>query len=93
MFFAFTDYPLLEDVSDENAPLPPIRQVTVLGYDYDKRVIALYKGQKYMFKAGYLYKKPGRIDRLKDEDRYTHRDLVRMKVPEVDWDDMMDAIG
>ena len=55
---AYTDYPL-EGIDEPNHPAP-VREVVPIGYDGDKLVEVEFEGQKFKFKAGYLYTLPGR---------------------------------
>lgn len=50
---AYTDYPLFEEEYGKPAPM---RLVQVVDYDFDKYCTVMYNGEKYEFKAGYLYR-------------------------------------
>lgn len=57
---AWTDYPIVElgDTPNQEAP---IREVTVLGWDGNKYAEVEVEEVRTSFKAGYLYRRPGRL--------------------------------
>lgn len=56
---AWTDYPIVE-LGDASGVYAPIREVDVISWDGDKYATVIVEGLTVEFKAGYLYKKPGR---------------------------------
>ena len=73
---AYTDYPILElgDISGEEAP---IREVTIVYYDGDKRCRVIIEGVEEEIKTGYLYKAPVRAEEAYEKDLIINTQYIK----------------
>ncbi len=59
----------------------PVRSVTPVAFDGDKYVTVEFEGERYTFKAGYLYQATGRHGEV---PLYPYGDLKRLPEPVYD---------
>ena len=71
---AWTDYPFTEWGDTKGKPAP-IRPVQVMAFDGDKYAKVEFENQVLEVKAGYLYRRPGRLGTV---EKVTIDDLLRL---------------